>query len=175
MSFRLDSPSLYPVRRTRVVRWLVQVLILYALLLVLISTTSCSGNKKAPPNVPQRSLKALSPIKFDQRASASSMVTTDGQLEVVFVDLKDDVGLIMRSADNVLVKVDVDQDGKQTSSVDRIYGVDLDTGRVCAPFIDSDPQHVLGVAECGPRGCDGEEREIRDLLAHSQAGTGLVT
>jgi hypothetical protein len=123
----------------------------------------CSHTQpEAKPTV-SRFIKDLQPIKFERRSTETSFTSDDKRLQVAFLDLGSDIGLVLRAADNVLINVDVNQDGKPSEGIDRVYGVDLDTGEVCVPFVDSDPSDCRATRS-EAKGAVSRNNERREIL-----------
>jgi hypothetical protein len=83
-------------------------------------------------------IEDLEPVPFSQKDSKTSFTSEQDRLEVVYLDLGDDAGFIIRSPSNVMILADVNGDGLPTPRIDRIYGVDLDERRMCVFNLESD-------------------------------------
>jgi hypothetical protein len=107
---------------------------------ILLGSAACTVKpRRAPNEVVKPVVTNLYPVRFDQRDTATSFVSEEGKLAVVFLDLGDDVGLVLRSDGNTLLHVDVNQDGKPTPQMDRSYGFDFGEDQVCSWYMGSDP------------------------------------
>ena len=107
---------------------------------LLLAFPACTTRRQSTPKDSVNPVVSdLHAVPFEQRASATSFVSEDRKLEVVFLDLGDDVGLVLRADGNTLLHVDVNQDGRPTPRTDRSFGVDFGNGKTCSWFVDSDP------------------------------------
>lgn len=141
--------------------------------LVFLASVECAPKKqntaKAAVNHVVRDLHA---VPFEKRMTETSFVSEDRRLEVVFLDLGDDVGLILRADGNTLLHVDTDQDGRPTPGTDRSFGVDFGTGAVCSWYVDSDPSRCTETKTNARAAIGGKDdrREISLRIPKSELG-----
>jgi len=101
---------------------------------------SCGGSQKSAKDKDKNKVShtaldspvELSPVPFALKETATSWTWAEPQLDVVYMDLHEDIGLIFRSSVNTLVLADRDGNGVFDPGIDRGYGVDLDSSKLCA-------------------------------------------
>ena len=145
-----------------------------------------ASNKTAPPSEEQPRIQDLRPVPFSEKDTKTSFVSPDDHLEVVYMDLGDDVGMVLRAPSNALIVANVKGDGVPDPRGDRVYGVDLDENKVCVFELGSDngsgglgqatASSANGGARRNPSGSTGYEIAFRvprkELLGEN--GQGLI-
>lgn len=130
------------------------------------------------PKSPSSHINAVGPavtdlhaVPFEQRETNTSFVAEGRNLEVVFLDIGDDIGLILRAAGNTLVHVDVNRDGQSTPRVDRSFGLDFDTGRACSWYTDATSGPCEGAtAATGAKTAKNERWEVAFRIPKAELG-----
>jgi hypothetical protein len=114
-------------------------------------------------------LIVLAPVDFLEKDRKFSLKTPDGKLEVVYMDLGSDVGLIFRSPYNTVLHSNFKRNHTPTSGEDRNYGVDFGDNKVCTWTLGTDPsqgekpRHLRGAA-----GRNGDKWEVSLRIPKSE-------
>jgi len=115
----------------------------------------------------------LAPVDFKDK-DKKQPPTQDGKLEIVFMDLGSDVGLVFRSPYNTLLHSNFKHSHRPTNGEDRNYGVDFGDNKVCTWLLGTDssqcekPPHLHGFAER-----KGDKWEVSLRIPKSELSTPL--
>jgi hypothetical protein len=81
---------------------------------------------------PDNKVIELRPVRFEDKDRLAPCKTPDGKLEVVYMDLGSDVGLVFRSSYNIVLHANFNRNHAPTNGDDRNYGVDFGDNKVCS-------------------------------------------